>query len=243
LHAQLGSAYLQAGDDDKSLEAFKKAIALDSSPLMLNDIAYSMADAKKNLPLSLEYARKAVKEEEEASAKVTLSGLKPEDLRHTSALAAYWDTLGWVYFRMGNLDQAEKYVNASYTLSPVDVVGDHLAQIRKQPGKSAPLGSSDANLMRTVKLNRLVPGTASAEFFVLLSQNPGTSQAKVEDVKFISGSDELKSADQALRSAKLKVVFPDDGPTRLVRRGILGCYAVTGCSFVMLEPNDVHSVD
>src|SRR5882724_4479119 len=61
--------------------------------------------------------------------------------------------------------------------------------------------SDEANAMRTIKLPRVVPGTAIAEFFVILTQDPKDSSLDVADVKFISGSEELRSAGKALLSA------------------------------------------
>ncbi len=239
LYAQLGYAYMNLGNDDKALPALKKAVDLD--PRLYNDVAYSVADANKYLPLALEFAQKAVRDVEEASAKVQLADLKVEDLERTSRLAAYWDTLGWVFFRTGNLEQAEKYLNAAWTLSQNATVSDHLRQVRKRQHRDATL--PDASAMRTIKLNRLVPGTASAEFFVILARYPKTSKPQVADVKFISGSEKLRVAAKALSSARFTVPFPDDGPTHLLRRGILGCYEYTGCSFVVLNPDDVRSVN
>ncbi|HLH34165.1 MAG TPA: DUF3857 domain-containing protein [Alloacidobacterium sp.] len=243
LYALLGTSYMFLGSEDKATDAFKKALEIDPRPFMFNNVAYTMAEANKSLSLSLEYAQRAVKQEETASANMALSSLTLDDLARMSRLAAYWDTLGWVHFKIGNLEQAEKYVDASLRLSESTTVRDHLIEIRKKRGPHAQKSLEDSSTLRTVKLSRLVPGEASAEFFVVLSRAQGTSEGKVEEVKFIKGSDELKSADRALKSAKFSSVFPDDGPTRLVRRGILGCYAYTGCSFVMLYANDVHSLD
>jgi TonB family protein len=50
-------------------------------------------------------------------------------------LAAEWDTLGWVYFKQGDLAQAEKYVNAAWLQSQNSDVADHLAQIYERQGK------------------------------------------------------------------------------------------------------------
>jgi tetratricopeptide (TPR) repeat protein len=285
LYTQLGSNYLHAGDDEKSVAAFRKAVAIDPRPLWFNNIGYDLADANKQLPMALEYAGKAVREEEEASAKVNLPDLRKEDLGHASALAIYWDTLGWVYFRMGNLDQAEKYLNSSWLLAQDPEVADHLGQLyEKQSRKEAaihiyrmalyrfslrpnalqesdekkesrsrlehlspgsaddsrtmPAISDELSRMRTFKLPRLVPKSASAEFFLLLA--PGS---KVEDVKFISGSKELESSAQALRAIDFKPLFPDQGPARLLRRGILACYEYSGCSLVLYNPEDVRSVN
>jgi tetratricopeptide (TPR) repeat protein len=94
----------------------------------------------------------------------------------------------------------------------------------------------DLNHMRTFKLPRVVSGTASAEFLVLIG--PGD---KVE-AKFISGSDSLKSIQKKLESINFNIKFPDDRPTRILRRGILGCYQYTGCAFVLLSPDSVASV-
>jgi len=243
LYAMLGNSYTSLADDDKATAAFKKAVEIDPRPSMLNAVAYTMAEADKNLPLSLGYAQKAVKEEEEASASVTLSSLKLDDLARMSRLSAYWDTLGWVYFKMGSLDEADKYVGAAVRLSENKTQKDHLVEIG---GKSSPHLKSrldDSGEQRSTKLSRLVPGTASADFFVLLTRAPGTSDGRIEEVKFIKGSDELKSAGEKLKLAKFNSAFPDDGPTRLVRRGILGCYSYTGCSFILLYANDVRALN
>ncbi|HEX8816160.1 MAG TPA: DUF3857 domain-containing protein [Terriglobales bacterium] len=132
LYGQLGYAYMKAGDDDKGLEAYKKELSLDSRSNIYNDIAYLLALDDKFLPTALEYAQKAVKDEEEASAKVALSDLTLRDVNHTLTLAVYWDTLGWVYFTMGNVDLAQKYLRAAWALDQQPEVGDHIGQIYEQ---------------------------------------------------------------------------------------------------------------
>ena len=230
-----------------------------------------------------EWAKAAVVEVEAESAAVTLADLKLIDLERMAHLANYWDTLGWVYFRIGNLDQAEKYLNAAWTLAQNPDQGDHLGQLYEKKNQkevaakmyrlalaATPerLRRSDAteqirtrlehlrpgavqsqnnidfqegselNQMRTVKLARITSETASAEFFLIFGPGP-----KVEDVKFIRGSVKLQSAGDVLRSASFKVRFPDDSRARLLRRGILNCSPVSGCSFVFLMPDSVHSIN
>jgi tetratricopeptide (TPR) repeat protein len=293
LHLKLGSAYLLAGDDDRAIAAYQKALDLDPQPLWFNDVAYQLAEANKRLSVALEYARKAVKEEEEASQKLNLQQLQVEDLSHTASLAAFWDTLGWVYFQMGNLTEAEKYLDAAWSLSLGSVEANHLGQVyvrrhktqaavhmyrmalsrlsarvptespqktqeakkieerleRLSPGKSAldfhntASVLDDVNGMRTIKLARLVPGTENADFFLVFARDSQASSARIEDVKFISGSEVLKSADKAPRAAGFKVPLPNSGQPKLLRRGILGCYKYSGCSLTLLIPSDVHSVN
>ena len=67
--------------------------------------------------------------------------------------------------------------------------------------------------------------------------------AAIEDVKFVRGDEKLRPFTDTLRSAKFGAVFPDDTPTKLVRRGILSCGKDTGCSFVLMTPDSVTSVN
>jgi len=281
LYVRLGSAYLHTGDDDRSLAAYKKAIEIDPRWEWFNDIGYYLADANKQLPLALEYAENAVRESEEASARIKLANLTNGDLVYAPRLAASWDTLGWVHFRMGHYEKAEKYLNAAWTLSERAVEADHLGQVYEKQSKKQdaihayqlalavssgkpgatdnlpetrarlehlrPGGSaysalfnetSELSTIRTVKLARLTPGNASAEYFVLFG--PGS---KVEDVKFISGSDALKTAAKIFSSVPFKVSLPDDGPTRLLRRAMIACSSVSGCNLVLFLPDSVRSVN
>jgi hypothetical protein len=85
--------------------------------------------------------------------------------------------------------------------------------------------------------------TASADFFLIFAHDQKTTSVVIEDVKFIGGSEKLKSAATALRSANFKVLVPAEGHPRLLRRGILFCSPNSGCSFTMLNPEDVNSVN
>jgi hypothetical protein len=259
----------------------KQALVISGDKPMetLNDISYELAEANASLPKALEYAQLAVDKQEKESDDVELSNLLPEDLRCTQKIGNAWDTLGWIHFRLGHLDQAESYLHAAWLLMQVSVVADHLGQVYEQEKKTEKAlhmyhlalatpqaygGSWDEtrhrlehltgtkaptemNLLRTdptgaelsqlrsVKLKRLVPGSATAEFFLLFSPGP-----KVEDVEFISGSEKLKSAGQVLSEAKFQVAFPEGSSARLVRRAILMCSNVTGCEAVLLTPDSVN---
>ena len=68
-------------------------------------LAYALADTAADPALARQYAEKAVSMIEEESAKVTLSGLQNENLQRVTLLAAAWDTLGWAYFKLGDLER------------------------------------------------------------------------------------------------------------------------------------------
>jgi tetratricopeptide (TPR) repeat protein len=118
---------------------------------------------------------------------------------------------------------------------------DHLASGTPAPKKS--LDESETVIKeREFKLPRLMPGTLSAEFFVLLVSEGKGKSFQVEDVKFISGSEKLKPQGKQLKTIDFHISAPSDIPVRFVRRGILGCYEYTGCNFVLLDPAAVQSL-
>jgi len=93
--------------------------------------------------------------------------------------------------------------------------------------------------MRTISLGPLLKENAAADFFVVLANG-----GKVDGVRFISGSEKLRGFADKLSTATYPVVFPDDTPTKLIRRGTLSCSASTGnCNFVLLSADTVTSVN
>ena len=60
-------------------------------------------------------------------------------------------------------------------------------------------------------------GKGSAQFFLLLSP------AKVEQVKFIKGSDGLKALSDVLEKTAVGMKFPATAEVRVVRRGVVTC--------------------
>jgi tetratricopeptide (TPR) repeat protein len=200
---QLGDSYLRAGDDDRSLAAYKKALGIDPRPLWFNNIGYGLAVANKQLPLVLEYSEKAVREEEQLSANVKLSALKKEDLAYTPALAAYWDSLGWVYFRMGNLEKAEKYLNSAWVLGQSPTIGDHLAQVyEKQRRKDAAVHMYRLALYRSSLRPHAIPSDEEKESRSRLEHlSPGSA---ADSHGTAATSDELNR----MRTFKLPRIVP-----------------------------------
>jgi len=275
-HTNLGHAYLYAGNSDKAVVAYEKAVEQDPNPSLLNTIAYRLADKNEQLPAALRFADMATIAQEKKTEDLRLDKLRTSDLRSMDLLGAIWDTLGWVYFRKQELEQAEKYIHAAWHLQQYPVQADHLGQIYEQQQKKqaairayawALAGSetmaetrerllrlagnkaradaaiqnarSELSQVRTVKLDPIVSNQATAEFFVLFS-----SGRKVLEVKFISGAEELRKATEVLATAKYDVPFPNDHPTKIVRRGILMCHSTPmGCEFVLYPPNSVLSVN
>jgi Tfp pilus assembly protein PilF len=272
----LAKAYLGAGKNEKAAAIFSKAMETESNPATWNDVAYALADHNLNLQDAQRYAEKAVKSVEDEAAQVRLDKLEVADLNRMTQLAAYWGTLGWVYFREGDFAKAQKFLEAAWNLEQDEDVGQHLAQTYENQGNkaaarrqhilasalspSAGLGAppvlrhrdvhgtsgvqeklpfEEVQDMRRTKLGRLSSKPGSAEFFVLVA--PGGT---IEDVKFISGAEQLRPLSKAVASLKLKAPLPDEAPVKLVRRGVLVCESGNlGCDFTLFTVDSVNSIE
>ena len=281
LEIALADAYIGAGNADKAAPPLKKAAEMALNPAAWNDVAYTLADHNLNLPDAQRYAEKAVRSVEEEAAQVHFDQLDVADLNRMTQLAAYWDTLGWVYFREGDFAKAQKFLEAAWNLDQNDVIGEHLAQTYEKQGNKAaanhqhklanelslsgargellprrggslvsrpdtfvPQAGQKTPLeevqdMRRTKLGKLSSKPGSAEFFVLVG-----SGGRVEDVKFISGAEQIRPLSKVLASLKLKAPLPDEVPVKLVRRGVLVCEGSNlGCDFTLFTVDSVHSTE
>jgi len=135
LQAALGYAYLATKQPENALAALKKAVELDPSVEKLNNMSYRMAEGNMLLDQAKVWAQEAVAKTEAESAATTLSDLKVDDLDRVGTLASSWDTLGWVYFRTGELGKAERYLHAAWALSQRSTIGGHLGQLYERQGK------------------------------------------------------------------------------------------------------------
>jgi tetratricopeptide (TPR) repeat protein len=135
LQVSLGRAYLNLGENQKAIAAFEEAIKLDRSPLTLNNVAYFLSQKGAQLDKAQQYAESAVTSIANNLRNVEAANLTIEDLGNVSSLTAYWDTLGWVYFQKGDLDVAEKYITAAWTVEHDGDQGYHMGMIAEKRGK------------------------------------------------------------------------------------------------------------
>lgn len=132
----LGYAYIRNGDKEKGLALLQKALAADQDTdhgaLALNNVAYSLIEMDTGFDVASQYADKALEMLETESLK---AGTGRARLINTESLAATWDTVGWIYFKLGQYDKALAYVRSSWLLAQHAEVGDHLGQIYAKLGK------------------------------------------------------------------------------------------------------------
>lgn len=252
-HIRLGQAYLRLGEHDRALTAFEQAVDLKADAASWNEIAYQLTLHKTHLDVARRYAESAVSSMTVKARNVSLVHMTRWDFYYTAELAADWDTLGWVYLAEGNLEQAEKFVRASWVLLQQAEVGDHLGQIYEKLGRR-----DDAIRLYALALNAEQPDAATRQRLAALvggahvdtvvrehrddlerdrtipldRHGPAGAQADVlvlltpqsaEDVTFVKGDDRLRSFVEGLRTINYKPVFPDDGSAKILRRGTISC--------------------
>jgi len=123
----------QVGDQDGVMEKMQQALQLDPrNPAALNYIGYTWADNEENLEQALKYIEQAV-------------ALKPED-------GFIMDSLGWVYFRLGDIDRAIKELEKALELVDDDpVIYEHLGDVYLQAGEP---GKARANYEKALTFQK-----------------------------------------------------------------------------------------
>ena len=117
LRFRLGAAYERSGKLGEAADTFQELLrrAPDNS-MALNYLGYMWAEKRQNLPEALKLIRRALE-------------LDPEN-------AAYIDSLGWVYFQMGELPQAVEQLEKAARMLPSDgTVQEHLGDALRALGK------------------------------------------------------------------------------------------------------------
>ncbi|HET9696926.1 MAG TPA: DUF3857 domain-containing protein [Terriglobales bacterium] len=137
IQAALGQIYLEVKQPDKAMSAFEKAVELGANATVWNNVAYELANHNLQLDRAQQYAESAVSEMATQLRNVDVQRLRIDDFRNVNALSSYWDTLGWVHFRRGDVDQAKKFIESAWLLGPNGEVAYHLGEIYEKQGQKA----------------------------------------------------------------------------------------------------------
>lgn len=113
---RLAIVYHQAGRRDESEQALRRVLEIDpDNSGALNDLGYLLAEDGRDLEAARRMTERAVRQE-------------PDN-------AAYVDSLGWALFRLGRLDEAQKYLERAARLRPDDPeILEHLGDVYRARG-------------------------------------------------------------------------------------------------------------
>jgi tetratricopeptide (TPR) repeat protein len=128
IRAALSMAYSAAKKYNESEQELQKILEADPNDATANnDLGYQWADRSKNLPEAEKMVRKALALDKQQRNSGTSVGLDADQDN-----AAYVDSLGWVLFRRGKLDEARKELERAVAMpGGLDdpTVWDHLGDV------------------------------------------------------------------------------------------------------------------
>ena len=135
LSLALGLSYMRVPDVEKAIAEFKKVVGDDAQPGDLNEIAYALGDANVHLSEALDYSKRAASTLSSASMDTSPGEADYKDFARMTQLAANWDTLGWIKFRMGDFPSAQRYLAAAWDLMQASMIGEHLVEAYEKVGQ------------------------------------------------------------------------------------------------------------
>ncbi len=116
IFGSLGDAYSAKDNWEEAREAYNNAIDLDeNNDVALNNFAYYMAEENEDLEKAKEFSQRALQ-------------MEPEN-------AAYLDTMGWIYFKLGDYEEAKNYIQKSLDTGEASAtVKEHMGDVYKELG-------------------------------------------------------------------------------------------------------------
>ncbi|MFC6645717.1 DUF3857 domain-containing protein [Granulicella cerasi] len=224
----LGNAQLKAGQNAEGEKTMLALLKETDDPGLMNDAAYSLADAKLDLPLDDEKVRLALKRMDEETQSWTLDENPATLNQKSSLLSATWDTMGWILYREGKVKEARTYILAGYMGQHHEEVRKHLDELDdalKQPHVAT--GRKAEQDDRTFPLGSYNGPKMTAEYRLLLSHGK-VERDEPTTAKAVGGADGM------LKAADFSKLFPEGSNAKLVRTGMVNCGS--GKCEIVLEP-------
>jgi tetratricopeptide (TPR) repeat protein len=135
LQLMLGRAQIVAGMKEKGHDTLLALMKTTESPDMMNDSAYELADAGLELILAESTTRTALGKMSDESKGWTLDESPQTLLAKSRMTVATWDTMGWILYREGKLEEAESYLKAAWLNAQSVTMAEHLGEVAVARGK------------------------------------------------------------------------------------------------------------
>lgn len=152
LQIHLGAAQIKAGQVVQGRATILQGLQGTKEPGLLNDGAYSLADADIELPLAEKYARSAIESFTSKSATWGPNTDTRDQKNDQAQMIATWDTLAWILYKENHLEEAEGYARASWRNTLRGEAGLHLGLIEEKLGHG-----HEALAMYEIALSELTP--------------------------------------------------------------------------------------
>lgn len=135
VRVQVAETLVRLNRNDEAAAAAKSALDDADDAGVLNDAAYVLSETGASLDMAEEASRKSIAKLEEESATITTAQVNSKAYADANLLIASWDTLGWILYREGKLDEAMPLLSAAWRAGLRGEIGDHLGQVYEAMGK------------------------------------------------------------------------------------------------------------
>lgn len=129
-----GECNVALGNTAKGMAELEQATSTPSTSNW-NRAAYWLAEHNVELDRAQKWSEKAIATESAQMLDISIEHLTPNQLGQVSSIAYYWDTMGWIDFRRGDLEKARAYIEAAWSLRPLPSIGGHLGQLYEKLGR------------------------------------------------------------------------------------------------------------
>jgi tetratricopeptide (TPR) repeat protein len=135
IQLQISDTLIHLHRNDEAVAAARSALDGTDDPGLQNDAAYMLSEAGTDLALAEDTSRKSIARLEQESAGITTDQVNSSAFARANQLIASWDTLGWILFKEGKLDQARPLLDAAWRSSLRAEIGDHRGQLYEAMGQ------------------------------------------------------------------------------------------------------------
>ena len=197
----LGTAYLETGSSEKAMAAYEKVLAAKPTANVMNAIAYMLADHGMQVERAMELSKQASSRFEALLSSVRLEEVSPQDLKNTAELLATWDTVGWAYYKHGDLDKAKSYLTASWASMQNRYIAEHLAALYDRLGMKRQ-AAEFSSYAQAIPTRRTITFWQSGEDLTLLlpsptSTVPSSITQRLQEMRIVRLSRRLEATEHA----------------------------------------------
>jgi Flp pilus assembly protein TadD len=131
VRVQLSETLLRLQRKDEAAAAAKSVLQDATDPGVMNNAVYILSETGHDLAYAETMSRKSVEMLEEKSAGITATEANSKAFYNADMLIAAWDTLGWILYQEGKLEDGQPFIAAAWRDSLHAEVGDHLGQVEE----------------------------------------------------------------------------------------------------------------
>ncbi len=239
LNLLTGRAQILAGQKEQGQATLLAVLKSTAEPGMMNDAAYELGDNGLSLALAEQTARDALAKLSAGSKSWSLKGSPEIAIADSRRIASNWDTLGWILYREGKVDEALSFIEPAWAMRQVADIGRHMAEIAEAKGNH-----DDA-----LRYFELAQATFPAYLRPNVRKTPGAVQkeiaGQIEVLRKAGAKEPAGDADEILKQLRTISLGPSNGVTGtaeyrvLLGDGIIQDFVSTGGDSLAIAPKRI----